>query len=154
MQQSLFKENTATYSGGAIDMKKTRGSLVNCTFEKNSLKGLSDKISFGGAIASQDRSNITVQESLFKENTATYSGGAIYMQKTRGSFLHCTFERNFVKRRPENIDFGGAISVGYFSYLTMHQCIFIENRAAIDGGATFIQDSQSSFQNCTFEGKV
>ena len=154
VQESLFKENTATYSSGAIDMKKTRGSFVNCTFVRNSAKSLLNKKTVGGAISSRDRSNITVQESLFKENTATYSGGAIHMQKTRGSFLHCTFERNFVKRRPENIDFGGAISVGYFSYLTMHQCIFIENRAAIDGGATFIQDSQSSFQNCTFEGKV
>ena len=154
VQQSLFKENAATYSGGAIDMQKTRGSFVNCTFERNSLKGLPDKISFGGAISSRDRSNITVQQSLFKENAATHSGGAINMQKTRGSFVNCTFERNFVKYRPEYGDFGGAISVSNFSYLTMHQCIFKENRAATIGGATFILDCQSSFKNCTFEGKV
>ena len=154
VQQSLFKENTATYSGGAIDMQKTRGSFVNCTFERNSAKSHPHKMVYGGAICSRDRSNITVKQSLFKENTATYSGGAIHMQKTRGSFVNCTFERNFVKCRPEVGCFGGAITASNFSYLTMHQCIFKENRSARTGGATSIQESRSSFKNCTFEGKV
>ena len=154
VQQSLFKENTVTYSGGAIHMQKTRGSFVNCTFERNSAKSLPNKMTFGGAITSKDRSNITVQQSLFKENTATYSSGAIHMQKTRGSFVNCTFERNSLKGLPEKNSFGGAICAINASYLTMHQCIFKENRATRFGGATFIQKSQSSFKNCTFEGKV
>ena len=154
VQQSLFKENTATYSGGAIHMRKTRGSFVNCTFERNSVKSLPNKKTAGGAIYSCDRSNITVQQSLFKENTATYSGGAIHMQKTRGSFVNCTFERNSLKGLPDKISFGGAICAINASYLTMRQCIFKENRATGYGGATFIQESQSSFKNCTFEGKV
>ena len=153
VQQSLFKENTATYMGGAILMRKTRGSFVNCTFERNSAKSLSQKQPAGGAICSLKLSNITVQQSLFKENTATNNGGAIRMQKTRGSFLNCTFERNSVKHRQID-DFGGAVCAGYFSYLTMYQCRFKENRAAGTGGALFIQNSQSSFKNCTFEGKV
>ena len=154
VQQSLFKENIATFMGGAIDMRKTRGSFLNCTFDRNSAKSLLNKKATGGAIHSGDRSNITVQQSLFKENTATYSGGAIDMQKTLSSFVNCTFERNFVKCHPEKGDFGGAICARDFSYLTVHQCIFKENRAATTGGATFIQDSHSSFKNCTFEGKV
>ena len=153
VQQSLFKENTATFSGGAILMKKTRGSFVNCTFERNSAKSLPHKITAGGAICSRDCSNITVQQSLFKENTATYGGGAILMEKTRVSFVNCTFERNSVERRQIS-DFGGAVCAGNRSYLTMHQCRFKENRASGIGGALFIQNSQSSFKNCTFEGKV
>ena len=154
VQGSLLKEITGTCIGGAIAMLMTRGSFVNCTFERNSAKSLLNKRAGGGAISSLARSNITVQESLFKENTATYNGGAIVMHTTRGSFVHCTFERNFVKGRPEIGDFGGAICGLNFSYLTMHQCIFKENRAPTTGGATFIQESQSSFKNCTFEGKV
>ena len=154
VQQSLFKEYTVTYGGGAINMEKTRGSFVNCTFEKNSAKSLPQKMVCGGAICSGDMSHMTVQQSLFKENTATYGGGAINMEKTRGSFVNCTFERNFVKCRPEVGCFGGAITTSNFSYLTMHQCIFKENRSARTGGATFIQDNRSSFKNCTFEGKV
>ena len=154
VQQSLFKENTATYIGGAIHMQKTRGSFVNCTFERNSAKCFPNKKMAGGAISSTDRSNITVQQSLFKENTATYSGGAIHMQRSRGSFVNCTFERNSLKGLPDKISFGGAICAINASYLTMHQCIFKENRATRFGGATFIHKSQSSFKNCTFEGKV
>ena len=153
VQQSLFKDNKATYRGGAIYMQKTRGSFVNCTFERNSAKSLPDKKTAGGAIFSLNWSNITVQQSLFKDNKATYGGGAIYMQKTQGSFVNCTFERNSAKCRQIYV-FGGAVIAVYFSYLTMHQCRFKENRAAVTGGALFIQDSQSSFKNCTFEGKV
>ena len=151
VQESLFKENTATYSGGAIDMQKTRGSFVNCTFERNSLKGLSDKISFGGAIHSADRSNITVQESLFKENTATYSGGAIYMQKTRGSFGNCTFERNSLKGFSDKISFGGAISSADRSNITVKESLFKENTATYSGGAIHMQKTRGSFIHCNFE---
>ena len=80
MQQSLFKENTETYIGGGIDMQKTRGSLVNCTFERISAESLPHKMVYGGAISSHDRSNITVQQSLFKKNTATYLCGATDME--------------------------------------------------------------------------
>ena len=150
VQESLFKENTATYSGGAIRMEKTRGSFVNCTFERNSLKGLPDKSSFGGAI-SGDRSNVTVQQSLFKENTATCSGGAIHMQKSRGSFVYCTFKRNSAKGLPTKISFGGATSSLEWSNITVEQSLFKENAATYKGGAIHMQKAQGSFVSCTFE---
>ena len=151
VQENLFKENTATYSGGAIDMQKTRGSFVNCTFERNSVKGLPYKISFGGAVCSGDRSNIRVQQSLFKENTATYSSGAIHMQKTRGSFVNCTFERNSAKGLPHKKTAGGAISSGDRSSITVQQSLFKQNTATYSGGAIHIQKTRGSFVNCTFE---
>ena len=151
MQQSLFKENTATYIGGAIHMEKTRSSFVNCTFERNSAKSLPHKMVYGGAISSGDRSNITVQQSLFKENTATYSGGAIYMEKTRGSFVNCTFERNSAKSLPHKAVYGGAISSFDRSNITVQQSLFKENTATYSGGAIDMQKARSSFVNCTFE---
>ena len=84
VQQSMLKGNTATYIGGAIDMQKTRGSFVNCTFERKSAKSLPHKMVYGRAISSGDGSNKAVQQSLLKENTAIYIGGAIGMEKTRG----------------------------------------------------------------------
>ena len=210
IKQCLFKENTATYSGGAIAMEKTRGSFVNCTFERNSLKGRLQKYGFGGAICALHNSsltmhwcvfkenaanyrggaiciqkcqslfercifernkvislqqntfggaisatgagtNITIKQCLFKENTATYSGGAIAMEKTRGSFVNCTFERNSVKSRLQNGDFGGAMCALGTTYLTIRQCIFKQNTATYSGGATFIQKSESLFESCIFE---
>ena len=151
VQQSLFKENTAIYSGGAIDMQKTRGSFVNCTFERNSAKSLPHKVVYGGAICSCDRSNITVQQSLFKENTAIYSGGAIHMQKTRGSFVNCTFERNSAKSLPHKVVYGGAICSRDRSNITVQQSLFKENTATYSGGAIYMQKTRGSFINCTFE---
>ena len=210
VQQCLFKENTVTYSGGAVKMVKARGIFVNCTFEKNSVKSHLQKPDFGGAVCALDNShlamhqcifkentatyvggaayieesqslfescifernkvnslqhdasggaigatdvstNITIKHCLFKENTATYSGGAIDMQSTRGSFVNCTFRRNSVKSRLQKDDFGGAIFAQYNSHLTMHQCIFKENTATYAGGAAYIQESQSLFESCIFE---
>ena len=151
VQQSLFKENTATYSGGAIDIRKTQGSFVNCTFERNTAKSLPHKMVYGGAISSYDRSNITVQQSLFKENTATYVGGAFHMQKTRGSFVNCTFERNSAKSLPHKKAYGGAIYSGDRSNITVQQSLFKENTATYSGGAIGIRKTRGSFVNCTFE---
>ena len=123
-QQSLFKKNTATYGGGPIHMHKTRGSFVNCTFERNTAKRTPHKMVYGGAICSGDRSNITVQESLFRENTVTYIGGAIDMQKTRGSFLNCAFQRYSAKSLPHKMVYGRGISSRDRSNITVEQSLF------------------------------
>ena len=151
VQQSLFKENTATYSGGAIHIQKTQGSFVNCTFERNSAKSLPHKMVFGGAISSVNKSNITMQQSLFKENTATNRGGAIHMQKTQGSFVNCTFERNSAKSLPHKIMYGLAICSHHRSNITVQQSLFKENTVSYSGGAIYMENTQGSFRNCTFE---
>ena len=211
VQQCLFTENTATYSGGAIKMIKNRGIFVNCTFEKNSVKSRLQRDDFGGAVCALDNSHLTLHQCIFKENTATYVGGATYIQKshslfesciieknkvnslqqntssggaisatganknmiikqclfkgntttsiggaiamlkTRGIFVNCTFEKNSVKSRLQRDDFGGAVCALDNSYLTLHQCIFKENTATYNGGATYIQNSHSLFESCIFE---
>ena len=105
-------------------MRKTRGSFVNCTFEINSAKCLPHQMVYGGAISSGDRSNITVQHSLFKENTATYIGGGIDMQKTYGSFGKCTFERNSAKSLPSKKMARGARSARDMSNITVQESLF------------------------------
>ena len=150
VQQCLFKENKATYFGGATHIQESRSLFEGCTFEQNAVKSLHHDTS-GGAIFSTSNSNIKVQQCLFKENTATHSGGAIKMVKTRGSFVNCTFERNSVKHRLRKHDFGGAICALYNFHLTVHQCIFKENTATSSGGATYIRKSQSLFESCIFE---
>ena len=150
VEQCLFKENTATYSGGAIMMVKTRGIFVNCTFERNSVESRL-QTNFGGAIYAVHNSHLTVHHCLFKENTANYSGGAISMQQTRGSFVNCTFERNSVESRLQRYDYGGAVCAMIKSHLTVHHCLFKENTATYCGGAIFMQQTRGSFVNCTFE---
>ena len=145
VQESLFKENTATYSGGAIDMQKTRGSFVNCTFERNSAKSLLNKKAGGGAISLHARSNITVQERLFKENTAICISSAIAIQMTRGSFVNCTFERNSAKGLLNKTTGGGATCSGDRSNITVQESLFKENTATYSGGAIVMQRTRGSF---------
>ena len=153
IEQCLFKENTANYGGGAISMKETRGSFVNCTFERNSVESRSQRNGYGGAVGAIINSHLTVHDCLFKENTANYSGGAILMEETQGSFVNCTFVDNAV-RKLQGTTFGGAISSINGSFSRMTQCFFKKNTATFYGGACYIQRSQGSFENCTFEGKV
>ena len=154
MHQCLFKENTATYSGGATYIQESQSLFENCIFDGNKVISLQQNSS-GGAISATDAgTNITTKQCLFKENTATYRGGAFFMEETRGSFEKCTFDRNSVKGLLQKEDFGGALCVAGNSHLTMHQCIFKENTATYSGGAIFMQENQGSFENCTFVGNA
>ena len=185
IRQCIFKKNTATYGGGATYIHKTQSLFENCTFERNTVKSLQQSVggaigakgagtnitikqwllrknkafsideakASGGAIASWDNPDMTVQQCFFKENTATYSGGAIHSKRTRGSIGNCIFEGNTVQNL-QGKTFGGAISSEYGSSYLMKQCLFKENNAAINGGAYYMESSESSFENCTFEGKV
>ena len=101
-------------------MDKTRGSFVNCTFERNSVESLSQRDDYGGAVCGTTDSYLTVHHCLFKENTANHRGGATYIQ---------------------------------VSHININLCLFRKNRVTY-GGACYIQRSQGSFEHCTFEGKV
>ena len=73
-------------------MQETRGSFVNCTFERNSVESRSQRHNFGGAVCAISNSHLTVDHCLFKENTASFYGGACYSKRSQGSFENCTFE--------------------------------------------------------------
>ena len=143
------KRNRLNY--GSVYLQSTEAIFKNCIFQNNTVHGQHGN---GGAITSVDRSDITVQQCLFKENTATYIGGAIFMKNSDGSFENCTFEDNTVKREKDDTTFGGAISVFENSSCGMTQCLFKKNTATFYGGACYIQKSNGSFENCAFEGKV
>ena len=123
-------------------MEKSRGSFVNGTFERNSVTSLPHKIVYGGAISSRDMSNRTVEQSFFKEKTATYCCGVIHMHNTRGLFVNCNFERSSVKSLPQKMVNGGAISSVHRSNITVQQSLFKENTATYIGGAVDMQKTQ------------
>ena len=152
LQQSLFKENTATYRGGAIDMQKTPGSFINCVFERYSVKCLPHKMVFGIAISSPDRSNITARQSLFKDRIQGLIAVVLLIcKRLKGSFVNCTFERNSAKSLTHKTVYGGAISSGDKSNITVQQSLFKENTATYIGFAIDMQKTRGSCVNCTFE---
>ena len=158
-------------------MDKTRGSFVNCTFERNSAESRSQRNGFGGSVCAETKSYLTVhhchfkkntandqggaifileshiniKQCLFKENTANYSSGVIFMHKTPGSFVNCTFERNSEESRLQRNGYGGSVCAITNSHLTVHQCLFKKNTANHQGGPTYIQESHINIKQCLFK---
>ena len=131
----------------SVYLLSTKGIFQNCTFHNNTVNGQHGT----GGVMCIIRSNITVQQCLFKENTVTVAGGAITMVETQGSFVNSTIERNSVESRLQRNGSGGAVCTITNSHLTMHHCLFKENTATYSGGAIFMKETQGSFVTCTFE---
>ena len=80
IKQCLFKENKTTQSHGASAISYTQSLILkNCPFERNTVKSLKEENVFAGVIQSDNTLDITVQQCLFKENTANYSSSAIHI---------------------------------------------------------------------------
>ncbi|WP_300683869.1 hypothetical protein [uncultured Bilophila sp.] len=74
---ALFKENTASTSGGAI-----HASQADVTLEESRLEG--NQGNLGGALSTL-KSNLTITDATFINNTAVQGGGALFVQD--GSLL-------------------------------------------------------------------
>lgn len=83
-------------------------SILNCTFENCSSKY---SRSFGGAICSL--SNLSIYDSTFVGNYATWGGGAVYGSN---NIINCTFIKNRAYRSGAALWTGGII--------TVEDCIF------------------------------
>ena len=106
-----FAGNNATRNGGAINMAygNITPTIINCIFENNVAKD-------GGAIYSPR--NILLNDSSFKNNSATNEGGAIYLANIASHYF----------------------SHGYYSYRykysgILNNCDFTDNSATKNGGA-------------------
>ena len=125
----LFESNTAK-SAGAIYASALTANVIygGATFTGNSATAGS-----GGAILMYGQ--LTVRDSVFKNNTASNRGGAIYASKSGNDspvrymeLTGCTFEGN-------EATLGGALS--YYS-----------------GGADFDQGAVANINDCTFKNNV
>ena len=149
-ENCLFENNHANYGGAMAE-----GNAVKCHFNNNTAFEIwNDEPGFGGAMF-----HGTATECAFKYNYATTCGGALYGVNA----YNCYFERNsavyggamiyglanestFIQNVADDGDWdgeGGAIDQG-----TAINCLFIENRAKLVGGA--ISGRCSNAINCRF----
>ena len=123
-----------TNGGGAILLYGANFSISNCSFEDNHAK-------LGGAIQFYYTEG-TISDSIFINNTASQTGGAIYTEEISGvvynssgnkyiNILNCSFEDNHA-----DMD-GGAIGMYFSANCTVSNSNFINNTAD-DGGAIFV----------------
>lgn len=118
--RSTFEAN----HGGAI-ANYAKLTITNSTFSNNDTQ--SNEV--GGAIYNDEKGRLTVEKSVFNENSvANSSGGAIY---NGGEGNISVSDSNFTKNRLYGFECGGggAIYVNSFDdYLKIRNCNFIDNR--------------------------
>ena len=167
----IFKENTATENGGAIDCNATEMNLTHTKFISNHAKygaglcresgatgGFGGNNTFdrnhayisGAALAWLDVDNIHINNYTFTNNTADFSGGAIYVSPDSHNCVvqNSTFTDNFVTSAIEGR--GGAIDWqgdnATVEDTTFYRCISVNG-----GGIYFGENSHNaSVFNTTF----
>ncbi len=154
-EECLFEENVAAQLGGAVNNGfAAKTTFEGCTFNENV-----SQVSAGGAIALQnDSTTVIVRNSIFNNNTAEFSGGAIFSGATESSSIlevdGCEF---WVNQSLSGI--GGAISIGEdgdddIGALTLANSLFGYNVASIQAGALNLVDVDATITSCLFFGNV
>ncbi|MCH7700259.1 MAG: VCBS repeat-containing protein, partial [Planctomycetes bacterium] len=146
LDQCTFTANVAAGAGGGM-FNDANTVLERCEFIGNTATN-------GGALYNLT-SHPTVMTSIFVENSASSSGGAIYnLGEEYVSFsdpdvVQCAFLGNTAG---EN---GGAIYSLDYVTTTLINCSFLGNMADLAGGGMFASYvSDSALTNCVFSGNV
>ncbi|WP_296789228.1 Ig-like domain repeat protein [uncultured Methanobrevibacter sp.] len=159
----IFKDNFASKNGGAIDCNATLVNLTHTKFvtntaefgaalcrEKGATGGFGENNTFvknhatksGAALAWLGVSNIHINNYTFTNNTADYSGGAIYVGPGSDNCIvdNCSFDENYISNAIEGR--GGAIdwigNNGTVMNTTFNKCI------SINAGAIYVDDKSDN----------
>lgn len=148
VKDSIFSFNKAKKGGGLSTAAST--VIDNCTFNDNESTGTQNNDD-GGAILGVNNPTMTIQNSVFTNNTSQYYGGAIRVGGNADKIINCSFEGNSARYS------GGAIYTANAKLVTSNSK-FIGNRTQSQyGGAiyaitnTTINDSYF-FENSASEG--
>lgn len=148
--------------GGALYLNSITGVVCNCEFRNNNVGGYYyhggtqyEGSGEGGAVSiGWGKSNVRFEECLFKSNTSTDEGGAIYSGSANEiEFVGCRFEDNTAR------DEGGAVySSGNQGTWKFIDSVFLRNKtqeranySGWGGGALYLYGSLY-VDNCRFEG--
>ncbi|MGL4670435.1 MAG: hypothetical protein ACRCVG_07600 [Methanobacteriaceae archaeon] len=136
LNNCTFINNYATLEGGAIYLygvnvaSKINLTVINCTFNNNTANA-----AYGGAISMYYGSLLYIENSSFKNNTATYSG-AIETNQINTTIIGSNFTGN-----KATLAFGGVMNHDIGSNtINVRNCIFTNNSCYIDGGAFRVSD--------------
>lgn len=144
-------ENNQGYLGGALSTYASsadyaNGGIINvdnCIFTGNrAVKQTGGTSSAaGGAIYSERRSIVTVNDSVFADNTAELEGGALYLSGETDAEVHgSSFTGSYAGKH------GGAVTVRS-SYLDMTDVTFSDNSCVQNGGTIYVSYNSSREMN-------
>ena len=142
-----FEENTTTsgsIGGGGVVNDQSIMKIIRCTFLENSATNSS-----GGGFFNRDRSDATVTDCIFTNNSAYYHGCGMYNQGT-AQVINCTFNNNSGSLYMHSN--GGGIADFYGQSLTVINSVFSNNTAGYGGGMFHRRSDFVNVVNCTFYG--
>jgi len=136
----VFRNNRANIGGATYGL-----SVADTLYENNTaLKGGAACAVYstaGGGFYSN-----TFERCIFRGNVSTGSGaGAIYAGKY-AIVSGCTFTNNAATGNGS----GGALRMENETGMTVRNCTFVDNSAAVQGGAVQMDGVLGGFENCTF----
>ena len=165
IRDCYFYNNTCWLEGGALYVLESTVDIIGCRFNGNAsywggaissyLSNLHIRNSIfrenhclyyhGGAIFFLLGDSMTINESIFFENTAdSLSGGAIHIQGTYANVTHSSFIKNHSGNR------GGGMSSQNAS-MNIANCTFVENTALdIGGGYDSVSEDSTVISNTIF----
>ena len=169
--QCVFRDNRAVGGaarGGAIWTQKKSPRIAGCEFSGNSAY-------IGGAVDA-DPVSMIIADTVFSNNVASNSGGAVAMHYGSGVVARCTFVGNrcqtdngggfyseYAPMRIEDTLFqgnrgvaGGAVHLDYRAAGTdvLSRCVFVDNHSTLEGGAFQSYVRTTWLENCWFSGNT
>lgn len=146
-------DNTASF-GGAISLNEKSTLNVEAKDSKVVFKNNTTTAFSGGAIYATGGSDITISgKTLFENNVAADNGGAIYKQYGNLIIDGATFSGNSANLGGAIVALGGNTSEKK-TILDLSNCVFVQNATTEEGGAMFIQDTQTTLSNCIVENNT
>ena len=159
-----FEDNTSGATGGGVYNGTIETSpyipsnpiFENCNFINN-IAGR------GGGMSNWiNGENVTLINCSFVKNEATDTavdvargGGGIYNGGSSPTLISCKFLENTSARYGAGMyNLSRTTSVVIRSYSKLTNCIFIDNRANLDGGGICNYDSDPQIRSCTFTGNT
>ena len=120
---------------GALEIQYGQCNIINCSF-KNNLG------TDGGAIYSKN-STLTINLCNFTDNFAM-NGGALYLKDSIGMIEFSQFLNNTA------LNNGGALFLESVEGINLNYSTFFENKASLEGGAIYSNNSNSTFDGNNF----
>ena len=160
---STFEGNKAGNGGAVCNGSNGKVEIADSTFKDNTALA-EGGLGQGGAITNADQ--MTITGGSFANNTANYSGGAIYNgahaapgkasltidgTTFTGNSVTATYSKDSTDPKKDNIA-GGAIFNDTGAELSVKNATFTDNTSSLKGGAIFNRDGVVTIENSTFKG--
>lgn len=179
LENLIFKNGLSTDNGGAIYWQGYNGVITNCVFENNAAdcggaiyivdsvpgstnsylkisgsKFIANSGNIGGAIYQNGVTVLNVTNSVFENNIANLTAGAIYAEckaAVEGGIINYRYVNlvvdycNFTGNKALEIN-GGAIATDIYAPVIVTNSRFVSNYANASGGAIFTNERNSTLK--------